>query len=101
MNSFAGERSDPLHGLPRVLMWSVIGALLLLPAIAMQFTREVHWGPGDFLFAALLLGGLGLGVEWIMRRIGGQTFRIAGIGVLLLTIMLIWAEGAVGIFGAA
>ncbi|MBS7670396.1 hypothetical protein [Croceicoccus gelatinilyticus] len=101
MNSFAGQRSDPLHGLPRTLMWSVIGALLLLPAIAMQFSPEVNWGPGDFLFAAVLLGGLGLGVEWIMRRINAQTFRIAGIGILLLTVMLIWAEAAVGIFGAA
>lgn len=101
MNSFAERRSDPLHGLPRILMWSVIGALLLLPAIAMQFSSEVNWGPGDFLFAAVMLGGLGLGVEWIMRRIDGQTFRIAAIGVLLLTVMLIWAEGAVGIFGAA
>lgn len=101
MNSFAGQRSDPLHGLPRTLMWSVIGALLLLPAIAMQFSPEVNWGPGDFLFAAVLLGGLGFGVEWIMRRINAQTFRIAGIGILLLTVMLIWAEAAVGIFGAA
>lgn len=101
MNSYVGQRRDPMHGLPRTLMWGVIGALLLLPAIAMQFSPEVNWGPGDFLFAAVLLGGLGLSVEWIMRRIDTKIFRIAAIGIVLLTVMLIWIEAAVGIFGAA
>lgn len=83
------------------MMWGMIGALLLLPAIAMQFSAEVNWGPGDFLFVAVLLGGLGLSVEWIMRRIDTKIFRIAAIGIVLLTVILIWVEAAVGIFGAA
>lgn len=46
---------------------SLAAALLLLPAIAMLFTNEMSWGPGDFLAAALILGGVGLGLEGAAR----------------------------------
>jgi hypothetical protein len=29
--------------------------LLMIPAIAMQFSDEMNWGPGDFLVAGALL----------------------------------------------
>ena len=41
-------------GLPpswRLALWGGIALLLVLPALAMQFTREVNWGPGDFAAA--------------------------------------------------
>ena len=40
----------------RVALWGTVAALLTLPAVAMQFTHEVQWGPGDFLFACNFVG---------------------------------------------
>lgn len=72
--------------------------LLLVPAIAMQFTREVSWGPGDFVVAGLLLFGAGaLGVVGFkhIRSTGFRAALVVGIG---LGLALIWAELAVGVF---
>ena len=50
--------------------------LLLVPAIAMQFTSEVAWGPGDFVVAAVLLFGAGvttiLGIRQLSRETSGS-----------------------------
>jgi hypothetical protein len=64
----------------RLAGWGFALALLLMPAIAMQISREWNWGPGDFLVAALLIGGVGLGVEWAVRRSEGPAFRRAAAG---------------------
>ncbi len=77
--------------------WSLAAALLLLPAIAMQFTAEMNWGPGDFLAAALLLGGIGLALEGAARLHGRARLAVA-IAALAVGV-LIWLELAVGIVG--
>ena len=38
----------------------VVLVLLLVPLVAMQFTREVRWGLADFIVAGALLFGAGL-----------------------------------------
>lgn len=73
--------------------------LLLVPLIAMQFTNEVKWGPFDFLVAAVLLFGTGLLCEWTLRKVKKTPYRIAILAGLLIALLLIWAELAVGIFG--
>ena len=50
----------PLWRGVRWLLWAGLAALLLLPLIAMQFTREVAWDAADFAFAGVLLIGAGL-----------------------------------------
>jgi len=83
----------------RVAAWSAAAGLLMLPAIAMQFTREVQWGPADFLVAALLIGGTGLVFELAVRARTGTAYR-AGAAVALGTIFLtIWINLAVGMIG--
>lgn len=74
-------------------------SLLLVPLIAMQFTNEVKWGPFDFLVAAVLLFGTGLLCEWMLRKVKKTPYRIAILAGLLIALLLIWAELAVGIFG--
>ncbi len=81
----------------RPVMWSALAALLLLPAVAMPFTREMNWGPGDFAAAAVLLGGLGLAVEGAMRLIRAPRLRIAAIVASALAVATIWADAAVGL----
>jgi hypothetical protein len=73
--------------------------LLLVPFIAMQFSDQVKWGAFDFLVAALLLFGFGLLIEMVLRKIKKTGHRILVCGGLLLVLLLIWAELAVGIFG--
>ncbi|MGB9990443.1 hypothetical protein [Pseudoduganella rhizocola] len=72
--------------------------LLMIPAIAMQFTREVNWGPGDFLVAAVLLIGSGLLFQAAMSKLSTRRFRLAAGSAVVLGLLLVWAELAVGIF---
>lgn len=81
----------------RVAMWSAIGIILLLPLVAMQFTREVVWTGFDFVAAATLLIGGGVAYEIVAGRTRDRTRRIWIGGAILAVVLLIWAEGAVGI----
>ena len=81
----------------RVAMWAAIGGLLVLPLVAMQFTREVAWTPFDFAAAAALLVGGGLAYEIAARKAASPRSRLLLGGVILGVVLLIWAEGAVGI----
>ncbi len=76
-----------------------IAVLLLIPLIAMQFTNEVDWGLLDFVVMGVLLFGIGLICEFIMRKVKKTEHRILIIAVILVALFLIWAELAVGIFG--
>lgn len=80
-----------------ILMISVF--LLLIPFIAMQFTAEVDWGIIDFIIAGGLLFGAGLISELGMRRIGNRKNKMVLLGVVLILLILIWIELAVGVFG--
>lgn len=82
----------------RVLLWSAIVALLLLPAVAMRFTAEVNWGPEDFVAAAVLLGSAGLALELAFRFLTTPLRRTIAAGAILAALLLIWVELAVGIF---
>ena len=74
--------------------------VLLVPLIVMQFTDEVDWGPADFMIVSVLLAGIGVAFYLLVNGIK-QSPRRAVLGVLLaLTILLMWAELAVGVFGS-
>ncbi len=79
-------------------LWSGIAAILLLPLIAMQFTRDVAWTGSDFLAAAVLLAGGGVAYEWAVRTVGRPDRRIMVIMLIAAVVLIIWAQGAVGIF---
>ncbi len=74
--------------------------LLLIPLIAMQFTDEVNWNLLDFVVAGALLLGTGLICDFALRKINKIKYRIAVCVAVLVVLMLIWAELAVGIFGS-
>lgn len=83
---------------PRIIGWSLVAGLLLLPLLAMQFTRQVNWGVEDFIAAALLLGGASLALEATVRLVRGAMPRMLLGLTILLALALIWAQLAVGIF---
>jgi len=73
--------------------------VLLIPAIAMQFSEEVKWSLKDFLVAGILLLIAGLSCEWILQRIKKKRDRILLCAGVFFLFLLVWAELAVGIFG--
>ncbi len=84
----------------RIVGWGIVGLLLLLPLVAMQFTEEVNWTAADFVFMGVLLGGIGLAFEFIVRRSTSLAYRF-GAGVALLTAFLtVWVNAAVGMIGS-
>lgn len=76
-----------------------IALLLLIPLIAMQFTDEVNWSVFDFVIAGTLLFGTGVLCELALRKIKPFKSRIVIVTFILLVLLAIWAELAVGIFG--
>ena len=74
--------------------------LLLIPLIAMQFTTEVNWTIFDFMVASALLLGTGLLCEFVLRMVNHSKYRIAIILAILVALVLVWAELAVGIFSS-
>jgi hypothetical protein len=84
----------------RIGGWGFAALLLLAPLVAMQFTREVNWTGFDFLFAAVLIGGVGLLLELVARMTSNFAYR-AGVGIALAAaFLLIWVNGAVGLIGS-
>jgi hypothetical protein len=78
------------------LIWTAV--LLSVPLVAMQFTAEVNWGPGDFMAAGGLLFGAGMAYH-VLSRLARTTLQRLGIAALVLAILaIVWAELAVGIF---
>jgi hypothetical protein len=75
--------------------------LLLIPFIAMQFTTEVEWTLADFVVAGGLLLTAGLLAELVLRKVTTRQHRIILCLTILLVLLLVWAELAVGIFGTA
>lgn len=83
----------------RLTMWIALAGLLALPAIAMMVGAEgFAWGPGDFIIMAIMLGVLGLGIEFVGRVAKTSQGRAIGIGVAILAFLWLWAELAVGVF---
>lgn len=78
---------------------AVVGVLLLIPLVVMQFTDEGDWGVRDFIIMGVMLLGTGLLLELVLRKVKSLKNRILIGGAILLGFFLIWAELAVGIFG--
>jgi hypothetical protein len=83
----------------RAAAWSFAALILLLPLVAMRFTAEVNWTVGDFIFASLLIGSVGLTLELAVRVSPSRTYR-GGVGfAVAAAFLLVWANGAVGMIG--
>lgn len=81
-------------------LWPILPitlAVLAIPALAMRFTDEVHWGAEDFLAAGLLLMALGGAIDQVRRRVN-RARQAAAVSLLLLGAALIWAHAAVGLW---
>jgi len=81
-------------------MWGLSAAVLALPAVTMQFSKEIAWGPEDFAILGALLVLLCVTVE-LAARVSSKRYFLAG--VVLAGIggfALIFINLAVGIIGS-
>lgn len=81
-----------------IFMWIVglTGTILLIPFVAMRFTRDVNWNFFDFIVAAVLIFGFASLYVFLARRFKEHRL-ILGLGVVFAFLWL-WVELAVGVF---
>jgi hypothetical protein len=96
MNDGGAKRSNPLS----VAVWGTAACLLLLPAVAMQFTTEVNWTGSDFVVMGVMLS-LACGAYELATRLSGNGAYRLGAGIAVLAgFLLVWINLAVGIIGS-
>lgn len=90
----AGSNESPVPGGGnhwRIVRWTAALALLLTPLVMMQISDEWHWAPRSFIFAGIMIGGVGLLYEIAERASGSRAYR-AGVAVALAaSFVTVWA----------
>lgn len=99
MNKATDQRRKAQLAPARIVGWGTIVLLIILPAVAMQFTSEVNWTLADFAIAIVMLGGVGLAFEMAVRANGSWAYRGGAATALAAGLLLLWANAAVGIVG--
>ena len=82
-----------------LLLITAPASILLTPLIAMQFSDQVNWGVFDFIVGGILLFGSSFLIDLVIRKTREKKFRIFLFISIILALVLVWAELAVGIFG--
>ena len=88
----------PLRSAIRVAL--VTALLLLVPLLAMQFTREVNWSPMDFAVAGALLFVAGMAWPLLSARSANRAYRLAAAIAVATALLLAWGNLAVGLIGS-
>jgi hypothetical protein len=84
----------------RWAMWGGAAALLMLPAVAMQFTDEVRWNAASFLVIGALLA-IGCGLVELGVRLGDHwAYRLGFAAAAFSGFTTIWVNLAVGMIGS-
>jgi hypothetical protein len=84
----------------RLLLWAIPTVLLVTPAVMMlQAAEGWQWGPLDFAFAAVLLYGTTGLVDLAIRKGGSVAYRLGAALAVLVSFLLVWVNGAVGVIG--
>ena len=82
-----------------LIIAGIVGLLLMIPLVAMQFTSDVNWSGFDFTIMGTLLLSAGLLIELVARKVRNLDYKFGFIIAILILFFLVWAELAVGIFG--
>lgn len=90
--------TDAMRSIPRLpwrlIGWGTIALLLSLPAIL-----RFPWTASDFIIMGVLLGSVGLGIEFLVRQSGSVFVRLGAIVAVLTGFLTIWVNLAVGMIG--
>lgn len=86
----------------RWLRWAIWGGaagLLLLPAIAMRYTREVDWTAVDFMVMGLMLASVCGLFELGLRVARSNAYVVGALCGAGTGFLIVWSNLAVGIVG--
>ncbi|CAI8932953.1 hypothetical protein [Chryseobacterium sp. IT-36CA2] len=75
-------------------------ALLSIPLLGNLFSKEVNWSASDFLIAGILLFATTFFINLVRSKIKKQSQKVMICIFIMLALVLIWLELAVGIFGS-
>ena len=81
------------------LIYAVPAVLLCIPLLGNVISKEFNWSPSDFAIGGLLLFGTAFLIDLMLRIVKNKTYKILICAAIVLLLMLVWAELAVGIFG--
>jgi len=84
----------PKNHLLRMALATVL--LLLIPLVAMQFSKDVNWSRSDFVIMGAIIFVTGLLLDLVITK--GGKYRLAAAGVVVFLFLWLWAELAVGVF---
>jgi len=82
------------------ILYSLPIFILMVPLVAMQFTKEVNWTLSDFLIMGILLFATVFTIDFVLKKVKTFKSRLILVFGILALLILIWAELAVGIFGS-
>jgi len=82
------------------ILYSIPFVVLSIPLIAMQFTKEVNWTLSDFAIMGGLLFSTVFVIDLVLKKFKTLKSRLIIVSVIVLLLMIVWAEMAVGIFGS-
>lgn len=91
---------SPLDNKLRHAGWTLAALLLCAPLVAMQFTNEVDWDETDFIVAGIIIGGIGLMAEFLVRISRDGFYRAGAACALAAVFLTVWSNLAVGIIGS-
>ncbi len=83
-----------------ILLYSLPFVILSIPFIAMQFTKEVNWTLSDFVIICGMLFATVFAIDLVLKKFKTLKSRLVIVSVIVLLLMIVWAEMAVGIFGS-
>lgn len=75
-------------------------ALLMVPLVAMQYTKEVDWSLSDFLIMGTLLFGTGSSYVLVTRYAINIIYKAALAVAIGTAFLMVWANLAVGLIGS-
>ena len=82
------------------LLYSIPLIILSFPLITMQLTNEVNWTISDFLVRGILLFSTVFTIDFVLKKVKTLKSRLIVIFAIVILLVLVWAELAVGIVGS-
>lgn len=82
------------------LLYSIPLIIMSFPLIAMQLTNEVNWTISDFLVMGILLFSTVFTIDFVLKKVKTMKSRLILIFAIVILLVLVWAELAVGIVGS-
>ncbi|MCE3076937.1 hypothetical protein [Chryseobacterium gwangjuense] len=83
-----------------ILIFAVPALLLAAAFFCNLFVEGFNWSLPDFIIAGLLLFGTAFVINLVAHSQKTLLFKLIICGIVLLVLLLIWIELAVGIFGS-